>query len=112
MTVTAVSRGGFSAAVREKAKTWPTRCSALGASRDHDPTNDPGCRHPKRMMRSHSHRYRGDRRGGLERVYLLAVRPDDTPAGLGNLVPHAGDVAEGLRDDQPRIGREFPEQLA
>ena len=46
---------------------------------------------------------RSRRRFGFERPHFGVVRADDAPGGLGHLVPDAGDVAEGLGDDQPGV---------
>ena len=52
---------------------------------------------------SETDRYRCRGRLGKEWSDLLAVGADDPPTGLGHLVPDAGDVAERLGDDQPRV---------
>jgi hypothetical protein len=40
---------------------------------------------------------------GPERLHLNAVWADDAPARLRHFVPDAGNVAEGLGDDQPGV---------
>jgi hypothetical protein len=47
--------------------------------------------------------YGGRRCFGVEWPHLGLVRADDAVGRFGHLVPDAGDVAEGLRDDQPRV---------
>src|SRR5829696_2933174 len=53
-------------------------------------------------------------RGGLgpERLDPDAVWADDAPTRFGHFVPDAGNIAEGLGDDQPGVLRELLEELA
>ena len=47
--------------------------------------------------------YLGGRHFRPERTHLLATWADDTPAGLGYLVPDAGDLTKGFGDDEPGV---------
>ena len=44
-----------------------------------------------------------------ERVKLVLTGANDTPAGLGDLVPGAFDIAERLGNHQPRLVADFRE---
>jgi hypothetical protein len=49
------------------------------------------------------HRYRGRWRFGPEWPDVIAAGADDTPGGFGYFIPHPGDVAERLGNDQLRV---------
>src|SRR5512142_1295307 len=57
----------------------------------------------RRFTRVGRHGSGVSRHGRLERVQLVLAGLDDAPAGLRHLVPDAGDLAERLRDDEPRL---------